>query len=78
MGTCLPDRAKTSKRGSKWLNFQSKRKSSLSAEAWVGPDRRWCLRFGEVHPEVLERFGIQNPAVLLEGDLAVLADVAGE
>ena len=49
-----------------------------AAEAWVGPDRRWCLRFGEVHPEVLERFGIQNPTVLLEGDLAVLADLAGE
>jgi phenylalanyl-tRNA synthetase beta chain len=34
------------------------------------------LRFGEVHPDVLERFGLQNPTVLLEGDLEALGGTA--
>jgi phenylalanyl-tRNA synthetase beta chain len=32
--------------------------------------------FGEVHPETLERFGIQNPMVLLEGDVEALGGIA--
>ncbi|MCK4414584.1 MAG: phenylalanine--tRNA ligase subunit beta [Candidatus Eisenbacteria sp.] len=36
-------------------------------------EERWALRFGEVHPEILERAGLQNPVVLLEGDLEILA-----
>ncbi len=48
-----------------------------AAEAWVsdGPEGGQPVRalwFGEVHPEVLERFQLQNPAILLEGDLEVL------
>jgi phenylalanyl-tRNA synthetase beta chain len=31
-----------------------------------------AMVFGEVHPETLERFGIQNPVVLLETDLELL------
>lgn len=34
------------------------------------------LSFGEVHPEVLGRFGLQNPTVLLEGDLEALSGLA--
>ena len=30
------------------------------------------LWFGEVHPEVLERFNLQNPAILLEANLDYL------
>ncbi len=46
------------------------------AEIWLtgreaGEPRR-AIWFGEVHPEVLERFHLQNPAVLLEADLEVL------
>jgi phenylalanyl-tRNA synthetase beta chain len=40
------------------------------AEGRNGPAR--VLWFGEVHPEVLERCGLQNPMVLLEGDLEAL------
>lgn len=35
-----------------------------------------AVTFGEVHPEVLERFGLQNPTVLLEGDLETLSGLA--
>lgn len=45
-----------------------------AAEAWgTGSGGEACLLwFGEVHPEVLERCGLQNPVVLLEGDLEQL------
>ncbi|MBP7669061.1 MAG: phenylalanine--tRNA ligase subunit beta [Candidatus Eisenbacteria bacterium] len=48
-----------------------------AADAWMetSAGRAHLMRFGETHPEVLERFGIQNPTVLLEGDLALLAGV---
>ena len=63
-----------------------------AAEAWIRPpegehaagspagagEARFALRFGEVHPEVLERFGIQNPIVLLEGNVGVLAGLGRE
>jgi phenylalanyl-tRNA synthetase beta chain len=46
------------------------------AEVWLVPAKggepRLAMWFGEVHPEVLERFHLQNPAVLLEADLEVL------
>jgi phenylalanyl-tRNA synthetase beta chain len=45
-----------------------------AAEA-IGPDGRVLLSFGEVHPEVLERFGLQNPTILLEGDLQALGGI---
>ncbi|MFH1144066.1 MAG: phenylalanine--tRNA ligase subunit beta, partial [Candidatus Eisenbacteria bacterium] len=45
-----------------------------AAEAWTSAPSL-CLRFGEIHPEVLERFGIQNPTIVLEGDLGVLAGI---
>lgn len=49
-----------------------------AAEAWVdaGPGGGKAVRaiwFGEVHPEVLERFNLQNPAILLEGDIEIIA-----
>ncbi|MBD3237936.1 MAG: phenylalanine--tRNA ligase subunit beta [Candidatus Eisenbacteria bacterium] len=40
-----------------------------AAEAPGGRASDPNLFFGEVHPEVLERYGLQNPAVLLEVDL---------
>jgi len=47
-----------------------------AAEIWTVPDGggepALAMWFGEVHPEVLERFHLQNPAVLLEADLEVL------
>jgi phenylalanyl-tRNA synthetase beta chain len=48
-----------------------------AAEAWVlegsGLDQPVrAMWFGEVHPEVLERFNLQNPAILLEANLDYL------
>jgi phenylalanyl-tRNA synthetase beta chain len=47
-----------------------------AAELWTtrdgGGEPELAMWFGEVHPEVLERFHLQNPAVLLEADLEVL------
>ncbi len=47
-----------------------------AAEAWLDSagdaEPKRALWFGEVHPEVLGRFNMQNPAILLEGDLEVL------
>jgi phenylalanyl-tRNA synthetase beta chain len=47
-----------------------------AAEVWLipatGGEPRRAMWFGEVHPEVLERFHLQNPAVLLEADLEAL------
>ncbi len=49
-----------------------------AAEAvWTGsgdvPQGTSILAFGEIHPEVLTRFHLQNPAVLLEGDLEMFS-----
>jgi len=47
-----------------------------TAEVWLtaaqGGELRRAMWFGEVHPAVLERFHLQNPAVLLEADLEAL------
>ncbi len=47
-----------------------------AAEAWIARDGdRDAVRalwFGEVHPEVLERFHLQNPTILVEGNLELL------
>lgn len=44
--------------------------ASPAPDAAAGESVREPLMvFGEVHPEVLERFGIQNPTLLLEADL---------
>ncbi len=50
-----------------------------AAEAvWVGQDAPEAgtrlLGFGEINPEVLERFHLQNPTVALEGNLELLLD----
>ena len=36
---------------------------------------RWAMTFGEIHPEVLERLGLANPVVALEGSLLALAGI---
>ncbi len=48
-----------------------------AAGAFLTGDPRPVVHFGEVDPAVLERCGIQNPVVLLEGDLELLGGLAG-
>ena len=48
-----------------------------AAEIWLPGGQHRVIWFGEVHPEVLERFNLQNPAVLLEGDLELLGGLDG-
>lgn len=48
-----------------------------AAEMWLAEGAQPVLWFGEVHPEVLERFHLQNPAVLLEGELELLGGLRG-